>query len=174
MILYYLAISSILLTAIPFFYFEGHKITKNVIMDNYNKCQKLNTVVKTTTNGNRIKALKTTFQIISKMLWLMFLQWLNNSVEKVDRKTSVLTYVYAGKRYKLFIKPKRGPCPILQIIDENSEDVTEHVLPYMGPKYNWHGEKLSPKTLGYKTLTFECSNGKSLIFKNEEICEISV
>ena len=162
------------MTLVPFFYFEGHKITKNMIMDNYNKCKKLNNVVKTTTKGNRIKALGMTFKIISKMLWLMFLQWLNNSIEKIDRKTSVLTYVYAGRKYKLLIRPKRGPSPILQVSNEKSEDLTDEIMPYLGPKYNWHGDSFNPKFFGCESLTFECANGKSEIFKNEEICKLPV
>ena len=170
----YLVISSTLLSMIPFFYFEGHKITKHIITDNFNKCRNLNNIMKITSKGNRCKAISMTITIISKMLWLMFLQWLNNSIKKIDRKTSVLTYVFAGKKYKLIIKPKRGPSPILQISNEKFEDLTDEIMPYLGPKYNWHGDNFNPSFFGCKTLTFECSDGKSTIFKNEEICKLSV
>ena len=170
--MYYMIFASIFLFFTPFFYFNGHNICKNKIKQKYNKWKNLNSLISTTTGKGNCKAIYFSLKIIFKMVWIMFLQYINNSVKKIDRKTSELTYVIAGKKYKMIIKPKRGPCPILQVSNENLEDLTELVIPYMGPKYDWHGEDFSPLFFNCKNLTFECANGNSFIFKNEEICKL--
>jgi hypothetical protein len=170
---YYLLL---LIPLTPFFYYQGHIMVKNTISDNYQKCKKLKTVVQVggaNKKGN-CKAMYITFRLICSMLWIMFLQHINTTIRKVNRKTSELTYVIAGRKYKLLIKPKRGPVPILQISNEKSEDVTNEVLPFMGPQYDWHGQKFTPCSFNCKVLTFECADGSSQSFKNEAICSVIV
>lgn len=160
----------------PFFFFQGHIMVKNKIMDSYQKCKQLKTVVQTggvNRKGN-CKAMYITTKLICKMLWIMFLQYINSTMRKVDRKTSELTYVIAGRKYKLLVKPRRGPSPILQISNEKLEDITNEILPYMGPQYDWHGQKFTPKYFGCKSLTFECSDGNSQAFKEDTICSVVV
>ena len=74
----------------PFFFFQGHIMVKNKIMDSYQKCKQLKTVVQNggvNRKGN-CKAMYITTKLICKMLWIMFLQYINSTMRKVDRKTS--------------------------------------------------------------------------------------
>jgi hypothetical protein len=93
-------------------------------------------------------------------LYISYLQYINNTVRKLDHKTYEITYVIDGKIYKMLTVPKRGPAPILQISNDKDEDVTEQILPYMGPQYDWHGRNITPRFFSCKSLTFQLSNGK--------------
>ena len=61
--------------------------------------------------------------------------------------------------YKFIVKPRRGPSPILQVINDNKQDVTTDVLPFLGPNYDWHGNKLDSSFFNTKCLTFEMADG---------------
>lgn len=98
--------------------------------------------------------------MLFKALYISFIQYLNNSVKKLDKNIYEVTYVINGRLYKLIIIPTRGPAPILQISDERGEDMTDKILPYMGPQYNWHGNKyLTPGFFNCRELNFELADG---------------
>ena len=61
----------------------------------------------------------------------------------------------------MIVKPRRGPNPILQIINDTKEDVTNIVLPYLGPNFDWHGNKLDSSFFNSKVLTFEMADGST-------------
>jgi len=88
---------------------------------------------------------------IIQATYINFLQYINNSVLKVDKNTYEVSYVIEGKIYRMIVKPLKGPSPILQIND-GIEDITDIVLPYLGPNYNWHYTKFSPEFFDKKSL----------------------
>jgi hypothetical protein len=117
----------------------------------------------------------TSLKLLAQAFYLSFLQWLNSSLKKIDRNTYEISYIINGKLYKMRVKPQKGPKPVLQVIDECSEDVTTEVLQYLGPNYDWHNSNLSPKILGFESLTFECSDGEEAIFtKNETMKKFKI
>ena len=99
-------------------------------------------------------------------------QYLDNSLKKIGKNKYELKYVINGKLYKKIIIPERGPLPIISITNENDDDITEHILPYIGPNNNFHNENFSPNFFGYKKLLFEMCNGNIKIFKDYEIIKI--
>ena len=96
-----------------------------------------------------------------------------NIATSYEKKLIQTGYVINGKLYKMLVVPKRGPLPILQISDELQNDVTDYILPYMGPRYDWYRENLSPKYFGYKSLTFELSDGNEYTFTNDSNMNIN-
>ena len=90
---------------------------------------------------------------------------MNTSVRKLDKKTYEISYVIDRKLYKMIVTPKRGPAPIIQVSDENSTDITDYILPYMGPEYDWHGKLFTPKFFQRKSLTFELMNGEEFTYE---------
>jgi len=93
---------------------------------------------------------------------------MNSSVRHIDNKKSELTYVINGRIYKMIIIRKRGPSPILQISNNFEIDVTDQILPYMGPQYDWHGNKFTPEFFGYSSLTFELGNGTEYTYQTND------
>jgi len=62
----------------------------------------------------------------------------------------------------MIVKPVKGPRLILQVIDDMNNDVTDVVLQYIGPKYDWHGSAIDPSFFnGTSFLTFELADGTS-------------
>jgi hypothetical protein len=102
--------------------------------------------------------------ILSKTLFSYFylrtFQYFNSSVKQLDKNLFEVQYIVKGKLYKMLVKPNKGPCPVLQIVDQNLEDVTDIILPYFGPSYNWkHAQEIDLKHLNVTSLTFEFSDG---------------
>jgi hypothetical protein len=94
-------------------------------------------------------------------------QYLNNSVKQIDKNLFEVQYIVKGKLYKMIIKPHKGPCPVLQIVNENLDDVTDLILPYFGPSYNWrHAQEIDLTYFKAKSLTFEFSDGSNSTVKS--------
>jgi hypothetical protein len=100
-----------------------------------------------------------TVKLILETLFIVMLQKLNSTIKKIDNNTFEITYVVNFKLYKILVKPRRGPNPILQVINDDKQDVTVDVLPYLGPNYDWHGNKLDSSFFNSKVLTFEMADG---------------
>lgn len=145
-----------------------HLIIKENIGGKYNKWRKLNSLV-STRESVRYKIFIKSMQILLHTLYISFIQYMNTSIRKLDGKTFELTYVIEGKIYKLIIVPKRGPAPVLQVIDETNDDVTDYILPYMGPKYNWHNNEVKPSFFNYQSLSFQLMDGTEKTYNYDEI-----
>jgi hypothetical protein len=89
---------------------------------------------------------------------------MNNTVKKIGKNTYEITYNIAGNTYKMIVTPTKGPSPILQISDHNLNDVTNEILPYLGPERNWHGNKFNLDFFNKESLTFELADGSTKIF----------
>jgi predicted transport protein len=164
MYLYY--IFSIAVAGI-FIALDGHNIVKQQVVKKYNSWKRLNNMV-SIKYKNRSMIIWISIKLLMESLYISLLQYLNKSLVQIDRNTYVLTYLINGNLYKHMLKIRRGPKPVLQIIDEKSYDVTEVIFPYLGPSYNWHGNELTPSTFGYKTLTFELSDGTEKVYNEKE------
>lgn len=94
----------------------------------------------------------------------------NLTIEETGKNTYTLTYHIKDKMYKSIIKPTKGPSNILVILDEDNNDVTDKLTPYLGPHNNWtHCISLTPQTIGgYTNLHIEYSNGTSKKIEGDE------
>lgn len=155
-----------------FFRINTHLLIKEAAIDRFNRWNSLNQMVSTTQNGKYTIAL-ISLKLILQTMYISFTQYMNASVRKLNRKVYEITYVINGKIYKMVTIPKRGPAPVLQISDDEQNDVTSHILPYMGPQYDWHGNKLTPEFFGHKSLTFELSDGKEYTYEGNNILDVS-
>jgi hypothetical protein len=90
------------------------------------------------------------------------------SIHKLDKNLYELTYTIREKTYKMLLRPKRGPNPVLQV-NKDGKDITHHVLPYLGPEYNYHGSDLTPIDLGHDSLTFELNDGTAHTFTQDQV-----
>jgi hypothetical protein len=147
---------------------NGHLIVYNQLKMKYRKWNSLNKLV-STRNENYICVIYYSFKLLCQALYITLIQWLNNYIVKQDKNNYLMTYTINGKLYKNLIKVKRGPSPVLQISSENMEDVTNILLSYLGPSYNWHGNEYTPKLLGYKTLVFECADCNEKIYNDDDV-----
>jgi len=93
-------------------------------------------------------------------------------VKKIDKHNYEVTYCLAGKIYKFHTKGRRGMSDVLQIINDEEKDVTEEIEPFLGPKGDFHKLEYKPHSFGYKTLTFNMTDGSVLTFEEEHVLKI--
>jgi hypothetical protein len=107
-------------------------------------------------------------KIIYKILWFIFLQKMNNSIEyKQDH--CILSYTLKGSFYKIKI-PYKKDNKVVVILDENYEDVSNEILPFLSPDESFHNSVYTPSFWGKKELTFMDVDGNTKVFsENDEI-----
>jgi hypothetical protein len=150
-----------------FIHMGGPLIVWLDVKDKYRRFRKLNKLVATQYKPCCM-IFWVSIQILCKSLWLSFMQWANNSVQKADRQRYEVSYIINGRLYKMIVKPVRGPAPILLAVDENQEDITSKLVPYLGPQRDFHGFKLTPQFLGYQEISAELSTGETVTFGETE------
>lgn len=164
-----LLLSMLLGSCVLFYLMDGHTIVKNNVVEKYQRFRSLNRIVETKYKGF-FMVMWVSFSLIFKSLWLNFLQYTNNSIKQIDKNKFELSYVQKGLLYKIVLKTSRIPPKVLLIFDEAEDDVTDLVLPYLGPCFDCHGQKITPSFFNRKTLTFELTSGETMSFdENEEI-----
>jgi hypothetical protein len=157
--------------ALAIYAFDGHTIVKEAVVTKYRRFRDLNKLVET-----RYKTIGMILWVsccmVAKMYWMNFLHWANNSIEHVDHKTVIVSYVLNGKLYHMVVRPRRGPTSVLLVTDQDSNDVSDTIIPFMGPNQDWHGREFTPSFWQKKSLTFELANGNQKIFAEHEKIEV--
>lgn len=107
-------------------------------------------------------------------------EYFNNNIIHLSNGNMVICYNRRGKEYKILLEDElvkkhiNSPSSILMVYDEDSNDVSDDVIPYMGWKNDFHKLKYTPTMLGYKSLSFELTSGTMLVFKENEIIEFGI
>jgi hypothetical protein len=132
----------------------SHKNYKDHIVDSsiqkYNKCKKICSI--------SFIISKVLFEIICGKV---FYKSNDTDIKKIGKNLYEVSYKINNNQYKMIVEQKRGPHPVLQIVDDNMEDVTDVVIPYLGHRYDWNGFNMSLSFFGVKSLTFELADGST-------------
>jgi len=131
----------------------------------YRKWNRLKMLTKST-EQDTLMIYYISLKLIAKYIYICIYQYLNSTVKIINNDIYEVTYVILDQEYKMIVKPRRGPKPILQIIADDKDDVTDQIIPYVGPNYNWHGTSIKPRFFKYEKLTFEYSDGNSQVLIN--------
>ena len=154
-----------------FIHMGGPLIVWTTAQDKYRRFRKLNKL-----EATRYKTCCMIFwvsiQILGKVLWISFVQWINNSVRKVDRNLYEVSYVINGRLYKMLVKPIRGPAPILLVVNDEGEDITSHVLPYLGAQHDFHGHPFTPRFFEHRQISIETALGETLTFEETDVLRL--
>ncbi len=140
----------------------------SILAEKYAKWLKLNKLVATQNKNSPWKTAWISGCMIAETMWTSSLQLVNNTVRKIGRTDVEVSYVVDGKMYKMVTSPVRGPCPIVSIVSEKGENVTERILPYYGPRRDWHHRHYSPQFFGHKQLVFTLAEGHEKVFDETE------
>jgi hypothetical protein len=140
-----------------------HQIIFSEARQKYQRWNRLNMLM-ATRHQSKCMIFTNSLWFIGKLIYLAIIQYMNSSVLKLGYNTYLVQYMIAGKLYKMIVKPRRGPVPVLQVIDDLGCDVTQEVLPYLGPNYNWHhnNELQFEEVFGSVELTFNTSSGQEI------------
>lgn len=88
--------------------------------------------------------------------------------EKFNKKYLKISYKYNDKSYFYLLKVPRGVRPLKEIQDEDGNDVSEFISPYLGPNLDCHNVSLYPKDFGYKSLKITTIFDKIIVFNEDE------
>ena len=66
----------------------------------------------------------------------------SSNVTKINKNVYEVKYRIKGRKYKMVVVPERGPPKINSITTKDGTDITESLLPYLGPNYNWNHHDL--------------------------------
>jgi hypothetical protein len=124
----YILYTLVVVVTYLFIMLNGHRVISNQVMVKYQKFRTLNRMV-SVRQKNLYIVLWIIFKMILQALYIIFLQYINKSITRINLTTYEVTYVIDGKMYKMLVTPQRGPAPILLISNEEYEDVTTAVLP---------------------------------------------
>ena len=150
-----------------FLYLDLHQTVKNNIIEKYREFKKINRLVATNKKGS-FNIMWVSLSLVIKALWINILQYINNNVFQLDKNNYEITYIIKEKTYKMIVKPIRGPSKFLIVYDENQEDVSHLIMPYIGPEEDWHGRVYTPKFFNKSELTFELSSGDHKVFRQND------
>ena len=112
----------------------------------------------------KFKLMYLSIHVMLEILYISLTQKLNKSIKKINKNQYEITYCIRGRIYKIRSNIQRGPSQILQIIDENSNDVTAEIEPYMGPNYDCHKSTYTPLDFNKQELIFNLSSGQTKVF----------
>lgn len=120
------------------------------------------------TEKTKIKSFISTLKILSKILKKDLVDYFDiNQAKKISNDVYEVSYNIEGNNYKMLVEKQKGPPVILNITDETNTNVTDKVLPYMGPKYDWHCFDFNPPDFfKCESLTFELSDFSNEILKS--------
>jgi hypothetical protein len=157
-----------ILTAVVLYNLDFYQICKTYGYEKYKRFQSLQKCV-STQYKNKFTIFYVSLTLICKLLWFNIVKKIDTRIEILDKNKYIYNYMINGKHYKMVLDKRKGPELVYIILDENNNDLTNTILPYLGPKNDWHGSKFTPKFFGANILYFELSNGSKTFLGNETI-----
>ena len=112
-------------------------------------------------------------KFMGSILYTQVVQYMYSNLrfDKTNKRYE-LDYTIGGSNYTLIVDSKTNTSNIICIINEEDEDVTDKIMPYLGPSCDWHGKIISPYYFGMNSITFELSNGKSKTYEKNSFMTI--
>lgn len=119
----------------------------------------------------RLSVYYTCLCMIAHHIYICWFQLFNKSVVKITKNKYEVTYMLNNNMYKMLITTTMGPQPkIIQALNEVDHDITDTIIPYLGPAGNFHGLKYKPADFNINILTLNMSDARELTFTaNDEI-----
>ena len=101
----------------------------------------------------------------------------NNHIQHPTLKNKYfVTYEFEGKPYNILVSKKKGPPKITSIYGnqeyEDPVNVYDEIRKYLGPNFDFHNIKYTPKCLGYYALTFHFSDDTEQTFIDDDVINL--
>lgn len=154
------------ITSLGFFILDGVNIVRNTVIPSVKRMK-----------GRDIdtsKIVMANSYILFMALYVNFIQKINKTITKIDKNRYEVMYTIRGVLYKMVVNQTVGPPKILLVSDENGDDVTDDILPYLGPENDFHGNNFYPVFFGKKSLELVLINGDSKTFEHNEIIKLDL
>ena len=166
----YFTISSLTFSCLSFvftYYSFNYIREKNITTKLLKKWNSLTGLV-SVKHKKKYKIILISIQLLCKAIYVSFLQYMNNSVKKLDKNNYELTYVVEGNIYKYRFRIRRGPKPIIMASNESNDDISNEIISLLGPQWDWHGQVITPDTLDHNIIFLNLANGEENKYKFHE------
>ena len=120
---------------LSFYYFSPHiKSGYRYISDKYNQSRKFKEVI--AKDKSDIYMIGIMFSTIITVGYIMFISYIQTfitsfCIKEISKNTYELELFVKNKLLKFRVKIPRGPSQILQILDNNNNDITKEIEPYL-------------------------------------------
>jgi hypothetical protein len=111
---------------------------------------------------NKFFAVIKTTQVMTSYIIRDIGQKLNNNIRYLSDGRIIMCYIFEGKEYCIPINKSRSPCILMCATNQDGKDVTDDILKYYGPGYDFHGleNSVSPSLFGHNSLKIEFLGGE--------------
>lgn len=107
-------------------------------------------------------------KILMKYCYLKCLQTIYRTVVHLHKNHYEIQYALHDRVYRIRTQVRRGPSPIVRVLDHKDMDITDEVRSYLGPNEDFHGQSLCPQDMGYERVVFCFRNGGQTGFDLQE------
>lgn len=121
-------------------------------------------------NLGHIYAIKSIFNIILAICQVKTKT--QKEPEKFNKKYIKISYKYKDKSYYYLLKVPRGVAPLKSITDENNNDISDIIGPYLGPNLDCHNSNIYPRDFGYTQIKITTVFDKIIIFDEDQKIEL--
>jgi hypothetical protein len=103
---------------------------------------------------------------------------MQQKVKKVSHGKIEVNYQYCGKDYSILINAPRGPLlssrkRVKKILNDQGEDITAKILPYLGPNCDWHNIAYQCCDFNAKHLSFTFDDDTIVVKNNNDLLDFS-
>ncbi len=90
------------------------------------------------------------------------------NVKVISRSKIEVSYKFRDTEYRFRTSIKRGALEDVHFLDENGDDVTSALSPYVGPGQDFHAIKYTPSDFGYKSIKVIKEDSEPVTFTEHE------
>ena len=91
-----------------------------------------------------------------------------NKPQKFNKTLMKIPYKYKDKTYFYLLKIPKGFPPVQKIEDDGGNDISDQILPYLGPNLDCHNTKISPMDFGYSKVVVTTIYDKVITFEEND------
>jgi hypothetical protein len=116
---------------------------------------------------------KAIFYMIKSISWILYIfmyQKIQKNVVYIQKHEYEVHYIYHGQLYKIKMigNSNLNKKNIIMILNQSDEDITSDIIPYLGPKFDFHKITYQPKHFNHEEITFYLSNGETRTFSHDQ------
>jgi len=109
-----------------------------------------------------------------KYLYELYYNYRYNPLKVKNNGFCKLKYIIGLKEYVILIKHRSllNDNRFCIFFDDLNNDITQKIIPYLGPNFDWHNQLYTPKILGYNKLIIK-KYEHIMIFNENDVINIT-
>ena len=88
---------------------------------------------------------------------------------EISRHVYEIRYQIHLRPYRFRVKYKMGPSPYQYFWNEDGQNITDQIVPYIGPNHDFHKIEYTPHDFGHRSILVEYLNGHRQLFREFEV-----